>query len=168
MLALADPEREQAADDVVDPALDRLVGVGAILEEEEVGLGRAPRLLVEQQAERDPGAGLEPAQAREPRELAGDLLGERPRAADRFARRPRHRAGEAAADAGRELQPDAEPRADPGRVGLGLVLPDAPDLRGSSPSPARQRVQAATAGQLVPVAAEPTTRPKCPARRASS
>ena len=63
VLALADAEREQAADDVVDPALDRLVRVGAVLEEEELGLRARARLLVEQQSERDPGRRLQPARA---------------------------------------------------------------------------------------------------------
>jgi hypothetical protein len=34
---------------------------------------------------------------------------------------------------------------------------------GSSPSPSRQRSQAATVGQVTSTAVEPTTRPKCPA-----
>ena len=39
---------------------------------------------------------------------------------------------------------------------------------GRGPSPPRQRAHAATVGQLVRVAAEPTTRPKCPAGSATS
>ncbi len=48
MLALADAERQQAADDGVDAGLDLPVTVGAILEQEEDVVGAIGRLLVEQ------------------------------------------------------------------------------------------------------------------------
>ena len=109
-------------------------------------------------------------EARQPRELPGDLLGEHPDAADGPRGGAGDRAREAAADPGGELEPDAEPGADAGRLGLRLVVADPPDpgSGSSASSPERHRVQAATAGQVVYVAVEPTTSPKWPARSASS
>ena len=60
VLALADADLEQPADDVVDPLLDRRVGVGAVLEEQDDVLGSALGLLVEQQAEARCGSARRP------------------------------------------------------------------------------------------------------------
>ena len=62
VLALADAERDQAADDVVDPGVDRGAVVGAVLVEEERGVGVVARLLVEDEAERDAGVRVDPLQ----------------------------------------------------------------------------------------------------------
>ncbi len=51
VLALVDADRDQAADDRVDPVLGGGVGVGAVLEEEEDLLGVVVGLLVEELAE---------------------------------------------------------------------------------------------------------------------
>ena len=130
VLALAHPEREQSADDVVDPALGLGVGVSAVLEEEEVGLRIAPGLLVEQQPERDPGVRAQPPEPGQARELAGDLLGDHLEPADGPRSRSAERAGEPAADPGGESEPDPEPGPDSGLLGRRSSLPDSPHALG--------------------------------------
>ena len=152
MLALAHAQRQQAAHDVVDPALDGRLGVGAIAEQERDGLGRARRLLVEQQAERDPRARLHALQARQPRQLARRLLRQQTCHADRARSGPEHRARDAEADAGGEVQADAEPRADRRRR-VGLVLVDGVDELGQVALP------------VAPVRPVGDERPRPPRRR---
>ena len=80
VLALPDADLEQPADHVVDPLLDREVGVGTVFEEQHDVVGSRLRLLVEQQPERDPGSRVDPAEPVELVELsrrAADDLADR-------------------------------------------------------------------------------------------
>ena len=112
VLALADPDRDQPADDVVDPFVDRLGRVGAVLEQEERLLGGLAPPLLDQQAQRDACAGLDLLQSRKPRQLAGGLARELPEAADRVARRSDRGARDPFSHRGGELDPVADPVAD--------------------------------------------------------
>ena len=113
VLAVADSERQQATDDVVDPLLDRLMRVDAVLEQEELTVRRPPRLLVEQQADRHLGVRAKAPQPRQPRQLSGDLLGEDARTAHGPRRGPGDRPGKAAADPDGELEAEPEPASRP-------------------------------------------------------
>ena len=81
VLALAHADRDQAADDVVDPLVDLAGGVGAVLEQEEDLVGGAPRPLLDEQPERDPGARLHLLEPDQPRQLTGRLARQLPHAA---------------------------------------------------------------------------------------
>lgn len=64
MLALANADRDQPADYVVDPLIDLDGAVGAVLEQEEGVVWCPAHALVDQQTERDPRAWLDLLQAR--------------------------------------------------------------------------------------------------------
>ncbi len=163
VLALAHADLEQPVDDVVDPLVDGRPRVAAVLEEQRDVVGRALRLLVDQQAEGDPRAGADPAEPVEPAELPGALAEQRARRAGRAEGRAGERLGGAEAGARGKLEPGAEPAAD--RAALVVVVLARPGRRprAAGPSPARCRAQAATVGQVVSTEVEPTTRPKWPA-----
>ena len=76
-VALAHPDLDQAAHDVVDAAVDRLVGVHAAVEQQEFALGRVVRLLVDDAAQRDSGVVVDLAEPGQPRQRAGRLDGQR-------------------------------------------------------------------------------------------
>jgi hypothetical protein len=73
VLALAHTDRDQAADDLVDPLIDLSGAVGAVLKQEEGVVGRPAHSLVDQQTERDPRARLDLLQARQARQLTRGL-----------------------------------------------------------------------------------------------
>ena len=152
VLALADAEREQAADDVVDAVLDR---------------GRGCRRGPRTGRRRRPARSRACSSSSRPSEIARVAGCSRPRRARRgswpvtssasdpsAAGRPRdgaaERAREPGADAGRELERRSRAAcARPACRRRARSRPTRLISAGSSPSPARQRVQPATAGQVV-------------------
>ena len=76
-VALAHPDLDQAAHDVVDAPVDRLVGVHASVEQQEFALRRVVRLLVDDAAQRDPGVVVDLAQSGQTRQRSDGLDGER-------------------------------------------------------------------------------------------
>jgi len=75
VLALAHPDAEQAAHDVVDPGLDLAVGVRATLEQEADVLAGPVGLLVEQRGQRNAGAGVDLLHPGQPRQLPERFAG---------------------------------------------------------------------------------------------
>ena len=73
MLSLANPDRDQAADDVVDPLVDIGRAVGAILEQEERVVRRISGPFGDQRPERDARPRLDLLEPRQPRQLPGRL-----------------------------------------------------------------------------------------------
>ena len=164
MLSLPHADRDQAADDVVDPLPDLAGAVGAVLEQKEDIVGRAARAFLDQQPERDPRARLDLLQPGQARQLAG-----------RLARRARAccvpcaaRSRPSSARSRCRRRPPAPGRSRPG------CAPPAPargrirhrnSVRssGSSPSPARPRRPCRDRRPGDRFEVEPTTRPKCPA-----
>ena len=73
MRALAHPDLDQAAHDVVDAAVHCLVGVHAAVEQEGLAVGRVAGLLGHDAAERDPGVVVDLTEPGQPRQGAGGL-----------------------------------------------------------------------------------------------
>ena len=78
-IALAHADLDQAAHDVVDAAVDRLVGVHAPVEQQELAVRGIARLLVDDAAQRDPGVVVDLPEPGQPRQRAGGLHGQRAR-----------------------------------------------------------------------------------------
>ena len=76
---LSHADLDQAADDVVDAAVHRFVGVDAAVEQQALALGYVAGLLGHDAAKRDPGVVVDLAESREPGQGAIRLDGERPR-----------------------------------------------------------------------------------------
>ena len=79
MGALPNTDLDQAAHDVVDAAVDRLVGVDAPVEQQAFAVRRAAGLLGHDPAERDPGVVVDLPEPGQPRQRADRLDGQRPR-----------------------------------------------------------------------------------------
>ena len=167
-VALAHTDLDQAAHDVVDAAVDRLVGVHAAVEQQELAVGCVVGLLVDDAAQRDAGVVVDLAEPGQPRQRAGGLHGQR-RASTCWPRRRRSAAPRASDTASPEASPTPciEPRAQR-HPGLGRVRRAAPPSARCWPAGAPGRT--ATAPSRRPsatsssAALDPTTRPKCPAR----
>ena len=139
---LADADRDQAADDVVDPLVDLERVVGAILEQEEDVLGRcaaaAPRPAARARSACSAGsARAAPAAAadRPPRGVSSRT----PRT--RAARRPHRGARDPGPDPAGELEAVSDAVANLGRAFERALVGDSVTSSGSSPSPARQPIQ---------------------------
>ena len=102
------------------------MAVGAVLEQEEVGLGRVARLLVQQQPRRLPGVGAQSAEAREAREARRAAPRRAPGRHRRCARRPRRASARA-----RRRHGETSPSPTPSRV---------PTCSGSSASSIMRRL----------------------------
>ena len=170
VLALAHADRQQAADDVVDPPLDRVVR-----RRRGPRTGRRRRRARARPARRAaararpgcPGSSwLEP---RQPRQLAG--------ASSASAARRRRPAGGTRPPSARARRrrpaasssPTREPVPAPGASGSGSSSPDAPDLRRQLALPgAPARPVGDRRARWSAWPREPTTRPKWPARSATS
>lgn len=113
----AHAERDQTAHHIVDALVDRLLGVHAVVEEEQVALRGAAGLLGEQAAQRDPGVRLDHAQPGEAGQRAGGLAGEFDGAAQGL---PGH-ALDGLAQAGARLGEAAESVHGAGQPGAGVA-----------------------------------------------
>ena len=93
--------------------------VGAVLEQEEDVVGRPSHALGDEQAERDPGVGLDLLQAGQPRQLPGRLAGQLAHPPRGAPGRADHRAGDPGAHRAGQLHAVADPPPD---TGLELLL----------------------------------------------
>ena len=93
--ALAHADLDEPADDVVDAAVHRLVGVHAAVEQQELAVGRRRGLLGHDPAERDAGVVVDLAEPGQPRQGAGGLDGQRARRLVGGDERVGRRAGQA-------------------------------------------------------------------------
>ena len=76
--ALPHADLDQAADHIVDAAIDRLEGVDSPVEQQALPIGHVAGLLGHDAAERDPGVVVDLAEARQPGQRAIGLDGQRP------------------------------------------------------------------------------------------
>src|SRR5205085_11979570 len=103
VLAAADADGDQAADDVVDSIVDLPGTVGAVLEQEEQLPRRTLATLLDHQPKRDSGPGLDLLKPSQPRKLTDRLTRQLPHAAYRPGRGSGGRAGDPRPNSGEQL-----------------------------------------------------------------
>ena len=167
VLALAHADRDQPADDVVDPGVDLAGGyrrgrrTGRTSRRARGGRARSPATRSRPEcsggsAPGAPGAAVPPPPRRQARARREPCAGRCRRSIARSPLRPRP-----------QLDRVAESVMD-GGVGCRPSRPTSSTSSGSSASRPSQRVQVATVGHVTVLALEPTTSPKWPAGNASS
>ena len=162
MLALTDPDREEAADDVVDALVRRRVRVPAAVEDEERVVGGLARPLVQQPGQRRAAVALRALQPDETRQHPGRVAAPRRRASGR-RRSPRPPWTWRRRTSALATSRPVSMRLVPGAVALDVGLEQLAHRRAAARRcPSRQLIQRGDGRPGVRDAPVPTTRPKWP------